>query len=90
MVFSLTVSKLALLQHLTKALTESQVALVLGTFNKLFQFIGTGLLLLLLRVVLVRWLGLVRLLKNISDLETSPLYGPFTTKVHVTYMNNLL
>lgn len=89
MVFSLTVSKLALLQHLTKALTESQVALVLGTFNKLFQFIGTGLL-LLLRVVLVRWLGLVRLLKNISDLETSPLYGPFTTKVHVTYMNNLL
>lgn len=67
MVFALTVSKLALLQHLTKALTESQVALALGTFNELFQFIGTGLL-LLLRVLLVRWLGLVWLLKKISDL----------------------
>lgn len=66
MVFALTVSKLALLQHLTKALTESQVALALGTFNELFQFIGTRLL--LLRVLLVRWLGLVWLLKKISDL----------------------
>lgn len=64
--FSLTVSKLALLQHVTEALTESQVVLVLGTFNELFQFVGTGLL--LLRVLLVRWLGLVRLLKKRSDL----------------------
>lgn len=66
MVFSLTVSKLALLQHVTKALTESQVVLVLGTFNELFQFVGTGLL--LRRVLLVRWLGLVRLLRKRSDL----------------------
>lgn len=84
MAFSLTVCKLALLQHLAKALTESQVALVLGTFNELFEFIGTGLL-LLLRVLLVRWLGLVRLLKKISHLQTAPLYGPFTAKVQVTY-----
>lgn len=62
MVFSLTVGKLALLQHLAEALTEFQVALALGTIDKLFQFIGTGLL--LLRALLVHWLGLVRLLKK--------------------------
>lgn len=66
-VFSLTVGKLALLQHLTEALTEFQVALALGTINKLFHFIRTGLL-LLLRVLLVYWLGLVRLLKKITNI----------------------
>lgn len=65
-VFSLTVGKLALLQHLTEALTESQVALALGTLNELFHFIRTGLL--LLRALLVYWLGLVRLLKKITNI----------------------
>lgn len=78
--FSLTVSKLALLQHLTKALTECQVALALGTFDELFQFIGTGLL--LLRVLLVHWLGLVRLLRTISDIS---FVWDISKKVHVTY-----
>lgn len=44
--FSLTVSELALFEHLTEALTEFQVALVLGTFDELFELIGAGLLLL--------------------------------------------
>ena len=62
--FSLTVSKLALFEHLTEALAESQVTLVLCTFNKLFKLIRARLLLLLLRLLLVHGLSLVRLLKK--------------------------
>lgn len=62
--FPLTICKLALLEHLTESLTEFQVALALGTFDELFQLVGTGLL--LLRVLLVHGLSLVRLLKKLE------------------------
>lgn len=72
---SLTVSKLALLQHLTETLTEFQVTLVLGTFNELFQLVRAGLLLrglllvhglwlLLVHGLTLVWLGLVWLLQD--------------------------
>lgn len=74
--FSLTVSELALFEHLTEALAEFEVALVLGTINELFELIGAGLLLLrglllvhglwllLVHGLSLVWLGLVRLLKD--------------------------
>lgn len=69
--FSLTVSELALFEHLTEALTEFKVALVLGTIDELFELIGARLLLLRghllvhgLWLLLVHGLTLVRLLKK--------------------------
>lgn len=55
----LTVSKLALFEHLTEALTEFQITLVLSAFNELFELIGTGLLLRGLLLVHVLWLLLL-------------------------------
>lgn len=71
----LTVSKLALLQHLAESLAEFQVTLVLGAFDKLFELIRAGLLLLggllLVHGLSLVWLSLVRLglvwlLKNLE------------------------
>lgn len=83
--FSLTVSELALFEHLTESLTEFQVALALGTFNELFELIGAGLLLLRglllvhrLWLLLVHGLSLVRLLKHKRQ-----MMGSFT---HLPYM----
>lgn len=65
--FSLTISESALFEHLTEALTEFEVALVLGTLNELFDLIGAGLLLLLRGLLLVHGLGLVWFLTEKAD-----------------------
>ncbi len=80
-ILSLTISKPALFEHLTEALTQLQIALVLGTFDELFELIGAGLLLLRgLLLVHVLWLGLVRLLK-----ETRQMMGSFTNPLYMCY-----
>lgn len=79
--FSLTVSKLALFKHLTEALAEFVVALVLGTIDELFELIGAGLLLLRgLLLVHGLWLLLVRLLK-----DTRHMMGSFTRVLYIWY-----
>lgn len=61
----LTIRKLALFEHLAETLAEFQVALVLGAFDKLFELIRAGLLLLggllLVHGLRLVWLSLVRL-----------------------------
>lgn len=59
---SLTISKPALLQHLTEALAQLEVSLVLGTLQELLHFILARSKLLLL--LLVGRLGCLRLLKQ--------------------------
>lgn len=56
--FSLTISEFALFEHLTEALAEFEVALVLRTIDELFELIRAGLI-LLRGLLLVRGLGLV-------------------------------
>lgn len=83
----LTIGKLALFEHLAETLTEFQVTLVLGAFDKLLELIRAGLLLLgglllvhglsLVWLSLVR-LGLVRLLKK-ADRGTLELSGKTMT-----------
>lgn len=62
-IISLTISEPALFEHFTKALTQFEVTLVLGTLNKLPELIGASLL-LLRDLLLVHGLGLVWLLKD--------------------------
>lgn len=89
--FSLTVSELALFEHLTEALAEFEVALVLGTINELFELIGAGLLLLrglllvhglwllLVHGLSLVWLGLVRLLKDMRRMMMASHMPGYTT-----------
>lgn len=93
--FSLTISKLALFEHLTEALAELEVALVLGTVDELFELIGTGLLrlggrllvhglwLLLVHGLSLVRLGLVRLLK-----DTRWMMGFFAHLLHTWYFRS--